>query len=112
MAGFAFDGFAAGSRHQVQGVPGQARIVDDFTAEFSRDIAPMRGSYTDNYYYQMVGHIRRFKGVAAPPRRPESREIQIDGTFEEGALDFIYFSVVNYTTLGFGDLIPRGPIRI
>ncbi len=29
-----------------------------------------------------------------------------------GALDFIYFSVVTYTSLGVGDLIPRGAIRI
>ncbi len=36
----------------------------------------------------------------------------IDGTFEEGAMDFVYFSVVNFTTLGFGDMVPRGPIRI
>ena len=36
----------------------------------------------------------------------------IEGSFEEGALDFVYFSVVNYTTLGFGDMVPHGPIRI
>ena len=29
-----------------------------------------------------------------------------------GALDFVYYSVVTYTTLGFGDLVPAGPIRI
>ena len=58
-------------------------FVDVFTSEFSRDIAPMRGGYTDNYYYQMVGHIRRFKGLSAPPKRPKPREIQIDGTFKD-----------------------------
>jgi hypothetical protein len=58
-------------------------FVDVFTSEFSRDIAPMRGGYTDNYYYQMVGHIRRFKGLSPPPKRPESREIHIDGEFED-----------------------------
>jgi hypothetical protein len=54
-------------------------FVDVFTEEFSRDIAPMKGGYTDTYYYQMVSHIRRFKGLAAPPARPEPRKIQIDG---------------------------------
>jgi len=59
------------------------RFVDAYTAEFNRDIAPMRGGYTDNYYYQMVGHIRRFKGLAAPPKRPAPRAIRIDGAFKD-----------------------------
>ena len=29
-----------------------------------------------------------------------------------GALDFIYFSVVTYTSLGLGDMVPHGAIRI
>jgi hypothetical protein len=36
----------------------------------------------------------------------------LPGPFEEGALDFIYYSVVTYTTLGFGDIVPQGPVRI
>jgi len=58
-------------------------FVDSFNMEFARDIAPMRGGYTDSYYYQMVGHIRRFKGLSAPPERPTPREIQIDGKFDD-----------------------------
>jgi hypothetical protein len=58
-------------------------FVDVFTREFSRDIAPMKGGYTDSYYYQMVSHIRRFKGVSAPPSRPKSKEMQIDGNFDD-----------------------------
>lgn len=34
------------------------------------------------------------------------------GAFDEGALDFVYFSVVCFTTIGFGDLVPTGPLRI
>jgi hypothetical protein len=56
-------------------------FVDVFTAEFSRDIAPMRGGFTDSYYYQMVRHIRRFKGLSPPAQRPAARDIQIDGQF-------------------------------
>lgn len=41
-----------------------------------------------------------------------------DGTDAAGvasagsALDFVYYSVVSYTTLGFGDLVPSGAMRI
>jgi len=31
-----------------------------------------------------------------------------DGNFD----DYLYFSVVSYTTLGFGDIIPVGPTRL
>jgi hypothetical protein len=37
---------------------------------------------------------------------------QLSGPFEEGALDFIYFSVTAFTTLGFGDIVPTGAVRI
>lgn len=36
----------------------------------------------------------------------------LDGPFEEGALDFVYFSAVSFTTLGFGEIVPMGAIRI
>ena len=36
----------------------------------------------------------------------------LEGPFQEGALDFVYFSVTCFTTLGFGDIVPVGPIRI
>lgn len=26
-------------------------------------------------------------------------------------LDYVYFSAITYTTLGYGDLVPTGPIR-
>ncbi|MEM8711231.1 MAG: potassium channel family protein, partial [Planctomycetota bacterium] len=37
---------------------------------------------------------------------------RLDGPVDEGALDFIYFSVTSFTTLGFGDIVPTGAIRI
>ena len=36
----------------------------------------------------------------------------IVGPVQEGALDYVYFSSVTYTTLGYGDLVPVGPIRL
>lgn len=37
---------------------------------------------------------------------------RIDGQFSGSALDFFYFSITCYTTLGVGDLFPHGPLRI
>ena len=69
-------------------------FVDVFSAEFTRDIAPMNSGYTDSYYYQMVSHIRRFKGMDPPPKRPAPRPIVIDGKFDD------WFDVpVNYCLL-------------
>lgn len=36
----------------------------------------------------------------------------IDGWFDGEALDFFYFSISGYTTLGIGDLFPHGPLRL
>jgi hypothetical protein len=63
---------------------GPVTFVDTFSHEFSRDIEPMKGGHEDNYYYQMVSNIRRFKGVRVlPPVR--TQPIQIDGTFADWA---------------------------
>lgn len=37
---------------------------------------------------------------------------RLEGSASEGALDFVYFSVVTYTSLGLGDVVPEGPLRI
>jgi hypothetical protein len=36
----------------------------------------------------------------------------VGGQREGGALDFIYLSLSSYTTLGVGDVVPTGPMRI
>jgi len=46
---------------------GPVTFVDEFNQEYSRDIEPMRGGHGDNYYYQMVANIRRYKGVRSIP---------------------------------------------
>ncbi len=35
----------------------------------------------------------------------------LEGMSEHGFLEYVYYSAVVYTTLGFGDLIPHGPVR-
>jgi hypothetical protein len=58
-------------------------FVDQYTQEYSRDCEPMRGGHTDNYYYQLAGYVRRFKGVRPPPTSPGPSRIRIDGEFED-----------------------------
>ena len=59
-------------------------FVDQFDHEHSRDIEPMRGGHGDNYYYQMVSYIRRYKGVRPLPA-VSSQPIQMDGQFADWA---------------------------
>lgn len=63
--------------------PGQTFFVDLYNAEYNRDIEPMKGGYTDNYYYQLVANIRRFKGLPSPEPASAARTITLDGRFSE-----------------------------
>ncbi len=56
---------------------------DQFDQEHSRDIEPMKGGHGDNYYYQLVANIRRFKGMPAPQKVSAPLTVGIDGTFAE-----------------------------
>jgi hypothetical protein len=58
-------------------------FVDQFSEEYSRDIEPMKGGHGDNYYWQMVGNIRRYKGVPPLPKPSAPVSIRIDGGFEQ-----------------------------
>lgn len=58
--------------------PGPVAFVDQFDQEFSRDCEPMLGGHGDNYYYQLVDQIRRYKGVR-PIAPVLPRKITIDG---------------------------------
>lgn len=54
---------------------------DQFNDEYSRDIEPMRGGFGDNYYYQLITNVRRFKGLKAPTAPSGPATIRIDGKF-------------------------------
>ena len=56
---------------------------DEFNEEGSRDIEPMKGGHGDNYYYQMISNIRRFKGMPAPVPASGFQTILMDGKFTE-----------------------------
>jgi hypothetical protein len=56
-------------------------FVDQFTQEFSRDTEMMRGGHGDNYYYQLVSNVRRFKGMTALRKASAPKSIRIDGGF-------------------------------
>jgi len=58
-------------------------FVDQFDQEFSRDIEPMKGGHEDNYYYQMVSNIRRYKGAPELPKASAPKQIRIKGGFEQ-----------------------------
>ena len=58
-------------------------FVDEFDEEHSRDIEPMKGGHGDNYYYQMVDYIRRYKGSRKPPIAGPEQTINLDGGFKQ-----------------------------
>lgn len=62
---------------------GQSYFIDLYNEEYNRDIEPMKGGYTDNYYYQLVANVRKFKGLPAPEAATKARTIPIDGKFGE-----------------------------
>ena len=48
-------------------------FVDEFSEEYSRDIEPMAGGHGDDYYYQLVSAVRRYKGARpVPPATPRT----------------------------------------
>ncbi len=73
----------AGRFEEFSGVREPVMFVDEFNQEFSRDIEPMRGGHADNYYYQLVSFIRRYKGVSKPPKVGGEKSINLDGPFSQ-----------------------------
>ncbi|MBL7649980.1 MAG: hypothetical protein JNK74_27720 [Candidatus Hydrogenedentes bacterium] len=58
-------------------------FVDQYNHEYSRDCEPMVGGHTDNYYYQLAGNVRRFKGVRPIPTASGQHPVSIDGAFDD-----------------------------
>ncbi len=74
---------------------GDKYFIDQYNQEFSRDIEPMVGGHTDNYYYQLIDNVRKYKGVRKPI--PSGPEVSIDmgGSFDQWeAVEAIYYDHV------------------
>jgi len=75
-----------GGRHdEFLGVKMPVMFVDTFNQEHSRDAEPMKGGHGDNYYYQLVSGIRRFKGVRPQPAATPPATINVEGPFSQWA---------------------------
>ena len=73
----------AGRFSEFAGVKEPVMFVDEFTQERSRDIEPMMGGHGDNYYYQMVSFIRRYKGATPISTAGHMKSIDVDGDFRQ-----------------------------
>ena len=62
---------------------GTSRFCDQFDQEFSRDVEPMKGGHGDNYYWQLVADVRRFKGCPPLPKASSPVSIRIDGAIRQ-----------------------------
>jgi hypothetical protein len=96
-------------RYQVwQGT--ENAFPDQFNDEYSRDIEPMKGGFSDNFYYQMVGNIRRYKGIQAPPAASAPISIDLAGSFDQWSSVRPLFrhhpgSTMHRNHRGFGQLV-------
>lgn len=62
---------------------GETYFVDLYNAEYSRDAEPVKGAFNDNYYYQLIDNIRKFKGSRNIPEYTSTNDIKIDGSFKD-----------------------------
>jgi len=76
----AWNEWIAGLTHSMQTPWVQC---DGFNEEFSRDIEPMKGGFGDNFYYQAIANIRRYKGVPNIPVATPPKTIDIAGSFDQ-----------------------------
>ncbi|WP_142785488.1 glycoside hydrolase family 71/99 protein [Changchengzhania lutea] len=62
---------------------GDVYFIDQYNQEYSRDIEPMKHGHSDNYYYQLMANVRKFKGVKTPQVSDAFKTILISGSFEQ-----------------------------
>jgi len=68
-------------RHSRPGLP--VVFVDQYDQEFSRDIEPVSGLHCDNYDYQLIDRIRRYKGCVALPLASAAKTIRLADGFAQ-----------------------------
>ena len=80
-------GFAGREIH-----PGDGYFIDQYNQEYSRDIEPMKGGHTDNYYYQLIANVRKYKGVSKPVEPGKEVSIDIFGGFDQWkSINAVYY---------------------
>jgi hypothetical protein len=73
-------------------------FVDEYDEEYSRDIEPMNGGHTDNYYFQLVAQDRLRKGVRPVPSASAPQTINLAGGFTQwNTVVPTYYDPVNDT---------------
>ena len=86
--------FHTDTRVDMAGTSAKFQYVDQFNCEYSRDGEPMRNQdgygIGDNYYYQMVDQIRRYKGIPATPVADNQTSIDIYDLSSWDAIDLVY----------------------
>ena len=86
-------------------------FVDLCDVNNNRDIEPMKGGFGDNYYMQMIGNIRRFKGVAPPQKTEAARKTIaiLDALSQWDGIQPVYWDytndIVHRDATGYGDLV-------
>lgn len=88
-------------------------FVDQYNDAYSRDCEPSKGKLKDNYYYQLVSNIRRFKGVSAIPAASGEKLIDINGGYGQWAnvtpAYNDYFGMTNRDSDGYKDPETKKP---
>jgi hypothetical protein len=64
---------------------GQGHIVDEFNMNFNRDLEPMTGGYGDNYYWQFISYLRKYKGMEKPQEASAPKTIHFSRGFADWA---------------------------
>ncbi|MEY3896602.1 MAG: hypothetical protein RLZZ214_2122, partial [Verrucomicrobiota bacterium] len=76
---------------------GERYFVDNYNAEYSRDIEPMKGGFGDNYYYQMVAANRLRKGTRPTPLATPAQTVSGGNTAAFAATGPTYFDAPDET---------------
>lgn len=76
---------------------GETYFVDVYSAEYSRDIAPMKGGYGDNYYYMLTDYVRQFKGARKMPVYDQDLTIGLNDFSVMEKADAVFYDDLNDT---------------
>jgi hypothetical protein len=74
--------WTAGRFQEFNGYKAPNIFVDEYDQEHSRDIEPMVGGHGDDYYYQLVENVRKYKGSREPQMASTAVTIDLDGGWD------------------------------